>query len=52
MVNYAVRYTAEENLISDENIKHLEKIFELPIDEAIDLTSDESDDGLTGGLDE
>lgn len=52
MTNYAFRYIAEENLISDENLAHLERVFTAPINDAFDLTNNESDDTVTPGLDE
>jgi hypothetical protein len=50
MTNYAFRYVAEEPLISDENIRRLDRIFELPIERAIELTHDELEEDDEAGL--
>ena len=52
MTNHAFRYIDSENHISNENIDHLEKIFELPIEVAEALTDDELYEDVTEGLDE
>jgi len=50
--NHAFRYVPEENLVSSENIEHLKRIFELPIEVAERLTDDELCEDVTDGLDE
>ncbi len=50
MTNSAFRYLPEENLISDENHDHLEEIFSVPIEDAVELTDDELDEDVTEGV--
>lgn len=50
MPNSAFIAGGEDQPISDEQVEHLEKIFTVPIHEAIELTDDELDEDLYEGL--
>jgi hypothetical protein len=50
MPNSAFRYLPEEILITEEQVDHMKKIFEVPLHEAIELTDDELDEDVTEGV--